>query len=87
MRCKLVVVVGLLLSASGAFGQSWTIGNEQIERTITFDPATGLGTQRLTDLTTHTDLIPAGKAVRRPAVEFSFRLQWAKSEWIDVPAG
>ncbi len=72
MRCKLVVVVGLLLSASGAFGQSWTIGNEQIERTITFDPATGLGTQRLTDLTTHTDLIPAGKAVRRPAVEFSF---------------
>jgi alpha-galactosidase len=72
MRNRLLAVVGLLLSASGAFGQSWTIGNDQIERTLTYDSATGLMTQRLTDLTTHTDLIPAGKPARRPASEFSF---------------
>ncbi len=72
MRSKLLAVLGLLLSASGAFCQSWTIGNDQIERTLTFAPATGLVTQRLTDLTTHTDLIPAGKPARRPALEFAF---------------
>src|ERR1700733_1164507 len=72
MRCKLLAVVGLLLSASGALCQSWTIGNDQIERALTFDSATGLVTQRLTDLTTHSNLIPAGKPARRPALEFAF---------------
>jgi alpha-galactosidase len=72
MRRKLLAVVGLLLSAAGALGQSWTIGNDQIERTLTFDTATGLVTERLTDLTTHSDLIPAGKPARRPALEFAF---------------
>src|ERR1700761_6331908 len=72
MRNRILAVVGLLLSTSGAFGQSWTIGNDQIERTLTYDSATGLMTQRLTDLATHTDLIPAGKPARRPASEFSF---------------
>jgi hypothetical protein len=68
-----LLAAGLVLaSASGALCQSWTIGNDQIERTVTFDSATGLVTQRLTDLTTHTDLIPSGKTVRRPALEFAF---------------
>jgi alpha-galactosidase len=67
------LAAGLVLaSASGALCQSWTIGNDRIERTVTFDSATGLVTQRLTDLTTHTDLIPSGKTVRRPALEFAF---------------
>jgi alpha-galactosidase len=67
------LAAGLVLaSASGALCQSWTIGNDRIERTVTFDSPTGLVTQRLTDLTTHTDLIPSGKTVRRPALEFAF---------------
>jgi alpha-galactosidase len=61
MRFKSVPTVVLLFSASCALGQSWTIGNDRIERTVTFDSAAGLVTQRLTDLTTHTDLISAGK--------------------------
>jgi alpha-galactosidase len=61
MRFKSVPAVVLLFSASCALGQSWTIGNDRIERTVTFDSAAGLVTQRLTDLTTHTDLISAGK--------------------------
>jgi alpha-galactosidase len=67
MRFRLLTV-GLLLSASSALCQSWTIGNDRIERTVTFDSATGLVTQRLTDLTTHTDLIAVGK----PGLEFAF---------------
>ncbi len=59
--------VVLLFCASCAFGQNWTIGNDRIERTITFDSAAGLMTQRLTDLTTHKDLISAGK----PGLELS----------------
>ena len=64
--------VVLLFSASCALGQSWTIGNDQIERTVMFDSATGLVTQRLTDLTTHTDLIPPETPVRSRAREFDF---------------
>lgn len=71
MRFRLLAV-GLLLSASSAFCQSWTIGNDRIERTVTFDSTAGLVTQRLTDLTTHRDLIPAGNPERRSALEFSF---------------
>lgn len=67
MRFRLLIV-GLLLSASSALCQRWTIGNDRIERTVTFDAATGLMTQRLTDLTTHTDLIPAGL----PGLELAF---------------
>jgi alpha-galactosidase len=66
MRLR-VLAVGLLVSASSALCQSWTIGNDRIERTVTFDSATGLVTQRLTDLTTHTDLIATGK----PALELA----------------
>ena len=72
MRFKFLAAVVLLLSASGGVCQSWTIGNDRIERTVTFDPASGLVTQRLTDLTTHTELIPPAKPARRPALEFAF---------------
>ena len=69
MKLKSLVMVGLWCFASGALGQSWTIGNAQIERRITFDPASGLFTARLTDLSTHYDFIAAEK---RTAAEFSF---------------
>jgi hypothetical protein len=69
MRFKSLIVVGLWFFASGAFSQSWTIGNAQIERRITFDPASGLFTARLADLSTHYDFIAAEKS---SAAEFSF---------------
>jgi alpha-galactosidase len=71
MRIKPLAAVVLWFSALAALGQSWTIGSDRIERTITFDPVSGLVTQRLTDLTTHTEFIPPAKATRRPALEFS----------------
>ena len=72
MRIKPLVSVLLLLLASSALSQSWTIGNDQIERKITFDPASGLLTERLADLTTHTDFILPGKPGRTSVQEFSF---------------
>jgi alpha-galactosidase len=72
MRFRSLPAVVLLLSASGALCQSWTIGNDRIERTVTFDSASGLVTQRLTDLSTQTDFITPAKSARRPAMEFSF---------------
>jgi alpha-galactosidase len=69
VKFKSLVVVGLWCFASGALGQSWTIGNAQIERRITFDPASGLFTAKLADLSTHYDFIAAEK---RTAEEFSF---------------
>jgi alpha-galactosidase len=72
MRIKTLAAIVLWLSASGALCQSWTIGNDRIERTITFDSSSGLLTQRLADLTTHTEYISPGKVTRRPPSEFSF---------------
>src|ERR1700734_1984407 len=72
MRAKTLAAVALWLSASGALCQTWTIGNNQIERSITFDASSGLVTQRLTDLTTHTEFITSEKPTPRPALEFSF---------------
>jgi alpha-galactosidase len=72
MRIKSFVGVLLLLLASRALSQSWTIGNDQIERKITFDPASGVFTERLADLTTHTDYILPAKPGQSSAPEFSF---------------
>jgi alpha-galactosidase len=72
MRIKTLAAVVWWLSASCALCQSWTIGNNQIERSITFDSSSGLVTQRLTDLATHTEFISSEKPTRRPALEFSF---------------
>ena len=69
MRTTFVAAVALLLSTSSAICQSWTIGNAQIERRLIFDPASGLFTSRLGDLSTHYDFIAAEK---RTAAEFSF---------------
>ncbi len=68
MRIKFIPAMVLWLSASCALCQSWTVGNDRIERTITFDAVSGLVTQRLTDLSHRTEFILPGK----PALEFSF---------------
>lgn len=72
MRINSLAGLVFVLLASSALSQSWTIGNDQIERQITFDPASGLVTNRLADLTTHTDFILPGKPGRTSAPEFSF---------------
>ena len=40
--------------------KSWVIGNEEIARTIVFQPGKGLYTERLSDLSTHADYIVPG---------------------------
>jgi alpha-galactosidase len=72
MRIKALTAVVLWLSVSGAFCQSWTIGNDRIERVVAFDSVSGLVTQRLADLTTHTEFVSPAKSLRRPTLEFSF---------------
>jgi alpha-galactosidase len=69
MKVKLFALVLLLPFAASALAQTWTIGNADIERSIAFGPATGLATQRLTDLGTHTEYIVSGI---KPPAEFSF---------------
>ena len=56
-----------------AGGESWTIGNELIARTVAFGPKTGLFTQRMSDLATHTDFITPGETRSFRTPEFSFR--------------
>jgi alpha-galactosidase len=72
MTVRTLTAVALWLAASGALCQNWTIGNTQIERRVAFDPASGLVTERLADLATHTEFISSTKRGRRPALEFSF---------------
>ena len=71
MRNKHVLLGTLCVLTHMALGQSWTIGNGQIERAILFEPAIGLVTTRLVDLGTHKEYISAEKAGKY-AAEFSF---------------
>ncbi|HTZ59665.1 MAG TPA: alpha-galactosidase [Acidobacteriaceae bacterium] len=71
MKMKYLPAILFCLLASCAFSQSWTIGNDRIERTVQFDQASGLITDRLTDLTSHKDYISSSELGRRPD-EFSF---------------
>jgi alpha-galactosidase len=72
MKLKSLPAIMLWLSASCALCQSWTIGNDRIERVVSFDPISGVVTRRLTDLRTHTEYIPPQEPTRRAAMEFSF---------------
>jgi alpha-galactosidase len=53
--------------------RTWTIGNGEIARTMTFSEASGLYTERLSDLRTHTDFIAPGALRMDMAQEFSFQ--------------
>ncbi len=72
MKLKSLPAIMLWLSASCALCQSWAIGNDRIERVVSFNPISGVVTQRLTDLKTHTEYIPPQELTRRAAFEFSF---------------
>jgi alpha-galactosidase len=67
---RALVFLGLVTSS--AYGQSWTIGNARIERTITFSARDGLRTTRLTNLDTHFHLIAASEQPQSYASEFAF---------------
>lgn len=60
-------------STSDTDVQTWTVGNDRIERTITFRPGLGLLTEQLSDLVTHMSLIVPGKLQMNMGKEFSFR--------------
>ena len=62
----------MLPLASYAAPQRWTIGNDEIRRTITFSETAGLTTEQLSDLKTHADYILPGKPHYNMAAEFSF---------------
>ena len=73
MRLSLRAAALLLPLLSPAYSQTWTIGNPDIQRTITFSDAKGLTTERLTDLVTHTDFIEPGKPPKYTSAEFSLQ--------------
>lgn len=71
---------------------SWTIGNDRIERKVTFRPKTGLFTEQMSDLSTHADYIVPGKIPINMAREFAFqcngqRCAGASSEFDLLDAG
>jgi alpha-galactosidase len=68
------LVLGLVLPAiSSATPQTWTIGNNEVTRTITFSEATGIYTEQFSDSKTHADYIRKPKPGSSFAEEFSFR--------------
>jgi alpha-galactosidase len=60
------------IPASEAAAKTWTIGNDRIGRSISFQPKIGLFTQQLSDLSTHAEFILPGKKNTDLAQEFSF---------------
>ena len=52
--------------------RSWTIANDRIARTVSFEPNSGLWTDRLSDLETRVDFIQPESARRNPMQEFFF---------------
>jgi len=43
-------------------GRHWTIGNDLVKRTLSFDSKSGLVTQQFADLSTGIDLVTTGAA-------------------------
>ena len=58
-----------------ASGQSWTVGNQRIERTLTFVAGHGLRTSRLSNLDTQFDLIRGDEPGSTYASEFSIQCE------------
>jgi alpha-galactosidase len=53
--------------------KSWTVGNELIQRKVSFQPGSGLSTLQLSDSPTHTEFIVAANTRKDFASEFSFQ--------------
>jgi alpha-galactosidase len=64
----------MLPFASHAADHEWTIGNGEIERTLLFG-SSGLFTQRLSDVKTHTDFIQPNNIPKVISPEFSFQCE------------
>jgi alpha-galactosidase len=57
---------------AGTSGTEFSIGNDLIERTLSFEPETGLSTRSLMSESTHANYILPGSAAKSRAQEFSF---------------
>jgi alpha-galactosidase len=62
----------IALDASEQSAQSWTIGNDRIMRTVTFEPGRGLFTERISALAPRAEFILPGNAREGIAQDFSF---------------
>jgi alpha-galactosidase len=65
-----VAGAGTFISDAGS--RSWTVGNDQITRTVSFHPTLGFYTERFSDLSTRADFIVPDKLSMGMAQEFSF---------------
>jgi len=73
MRWLTRILSLMLALASCAAAQTWTIGNDEIQRTLAFSETSGLVTMRLSDLRTHADFITPATLRMSMAPEFVFQ--------------
>jgi hypothetical protein len=73
MRMWILISVLILPLVSYAAPQTWIIGNDEIKREMSFSEASGLVTEQLSDLRTHTDFILPSKPHDKRSQEFSFQ--------------
>jgi alpha-galactosidase len=71
MNIKCLTSLALWFSASLALGQSWTIGNDRIERAVRFDETAGLTTERISDLVSHKEYVHTPRGDEKKPAEFS----------------
>ena len=73
MKNRFAIAVSMMLPfVSLAADHRWTIGNGEVERTLVFG-SSGLFTERLSDVKTHTDYIQPDKIRKEISPEFSFQ--------------
>jgi alpha-galactosidase len=73
MRFWTLISTSILLLVSSAAPQTWTIGNDEIKRSVSFSEASGLVTEQLSDLRTHWDFILHSQPHYNVPKEFSFQ--------------
>ena len=73
MRFWMRVLSILPAVAVSAAAQSWTIGNSEVQRTITFSETAGITTEQLSDLRTKIDYIQQTRPRYNVPQEFSFQ--------------
>jgi alpha-galactosidase len=76
VQLRALSLLGVTISiATFASCQSWSVGNERIERTLTFVAGHGLRTSRLSNLDTRFDFIRGDEAGNTFASEFSLQCE------------
>jgi len=71
MRLWTLISALIVPLVSYAAPQTWTINNDEIERSVSFSEASGLVTEQLSDPRTHTDFILHSKPHYNMPQEFS----------------